>query len=269
MGGRALMKVAPKAVRAAGRLIPGVRDVMHVNDALNELRGPAATPAAPASPAPASAPTVKISPSMHVLTDEDVATGRFGAMKAGSDIRRTNYEKTMMEAKPGKAPVRITASKSQPTLKAGTDTFVRKIERKPGPTIQNDQIVPAPPPGRTEAGNPQRGRFGQSKPGAPVREGNIIVGPGAGTAEEAAAARQAFLAERQAARGAGGTALRAVGPAMMLAAPVIAVIRHLASGGDIRDLGDPENVRRLLESAGIPMPQPAPQYGEPGYTGPI
>jgi hypothetical protein len=105
--------------------------------------------------------------------------------------------------------------------------------------------------------------------GTPTRVGNVIVGPNAGTPEEAAAARQAFLAERQAAR-TGGTALNeAVGPALMLAPAAIAIIRHLMGGGDVRDIGDPENVRRLLESTGIPMQQPQPKYGEPGYRGAI
>jgi hypothetical protein len=196
MGGRALMRAAPRAAQVVGkaiaRRVPGVGEAMDAVDVMKELRGPQA----------ASSPRAveKIPSGWTTVSAEDAA--KFPELEHYNpgdpiSLKRLEQIRTVTNTKPdAPLPGTVKARAAKPTKV----TPIRSNPRAPGPTIQDDKIAPAPPPGQTEAGNPQQGRFGQSKPGAPVREGNIIRGPGAGTAEEAAAARQAFLLERQAAR---------------------------------------------------------------------
>lgn len=203
----------PTALRAAGRMIPGVREAMHLGDAMQELRGgtprqpamPAAGPAPPPVPASPQAPTTapeaisKPSTSLATVTAADKA--RFpealGGYDEGEPITRAELQRI-------KRPAGTVAARAA------------KNPRAPGSTIQNDKIVPAPPPGKTEAGNPQRGagpsklakRAAQMR-GEPVpgtvaaraakpatRVGNVIEGPSwAGNPEGAAAARAEGLAK--------------------------------------------------------------------------
>lgn len=243
---------------------------------------PPATEALPPAPAPAAAP-IQAAPQAaplsktRQLSAEDIKTGKFGSFQEGHEITRGKYEAAMVKAPPAGAAKGRT---SKP--KAATEASARpragkapEAAKAPPGSAKGRAAAVKQPPGFTESGNPQRGKFGEigAEPGAaPRRVGNVIEGASwAGNPSGAAAARQTALDEMAAARTArvgSGVMREAATPALLAAPALAAILRHLLSGGDIRDIGDPENIRNLIESA-VPQPPSEPKYGEPGYRGQI
>lgn len=262
------MKLGPAAGRVAMEvgshlplIGPPIRTAMAgkaIADRLRQIGQPAAAAAeATAAPAPAPAAAPRPSASVAYVTEADIAKHpELKSYEPGQEISRKTLDQiktgTFQPAK-GSAQSRV----SPTTVKAE------------GPAGLPGQEKTDMRPGYTAAGNKQRGASartlasrqaqmeGKPVPGSAAARTaaqfepppGVIVGPGAGTPEEAAAARSAWLAERQAAR----ASLGRLG-GRVLGGPELQLLMMLL--GAPRTMQDVEEQERLV-------PRPAPPQGQP------